>query len=162
MKCKQIPLTRGMHALVDAEDFDKVNQFEWFASPNGRTFYAMRHPYDSKTGKQSTEIMHRLILGARPGQAIDHLDGDGLNNQKKNLRFASPGQNGANRKKNSGHTYSTFKGVTWHKRKKKWMASLKVAGKSLFLGYWEVPEDAARAYDIAAKQHFSDYARTNF
>jgi hypothetical protein len=94
-------------------------------------------------------------MGAK---GIDHVDGDGLNNQKRNLRKATPTQNGGNRviQKHS----SKFKGVTWWKKPKKWVACIRFNTR-IHLGYFESETDAAKAYDAAALKLFGDFALTN-
>lgn len=149
---KQIPLTQGKFALVDDADFDWLNQWKWFAHKRKRIWYAARnarHP----NGDRYTLSMHSLLL---PEAAlVDHWDGNGLNNQRHNVRAATQVQNSANAQKRANE--SGFKGVDFHKDKR-WRARLN--GK--FLGYFSSSEAAARAYDVAAKELFGEFARLNF
>jgi hypothetical protein len=88
MSSKEIPLTQGKVAVVDEEDFDRLNKHKWYACKNGNTFYALRK--SNVNGKRLTILMHREILGLKPGDpGVDHRDGNGLNNRRKNLRLAS-------------------------------------------------------------------------
>ena len=93
-----------------------------------------------------------------PTGDIDHVNRDKLDNRIRNLRLATPSQNGANTAVKSRNT-SGFKGVTWHKSCKKWQAAIKVAGKNIHLGLWDDPKEAHAAYVAAANEHFGEYAR---
>lgn len=103
--------------------------------------------------------MHHEILAVADGLEVDHIDGDGLNNRRSNLREADDVQQGAN-KRNRKHS-SRFKGVSWDQRKKRWRASIRVAYKLKNLGRFAREEDAARAYDEAAITAFGRFARLN-
>jgi hypothetical protein len=156
MIVKQISLTRGMVALVDDEDFDFLSQFSWSAwkTPHHNTWYAVAR----KEGRNV--YMHRLLLDAPPGIEVDHRDGNGLNNQRKNLRYASRSEQMMNTQKMKGKS-SKYKGVSWYKRYSKWMARVKKNGKYVFLGYFDDEEAAAQAYDVKARELFGEYARLN-
>jgi len=149
---KSIPLTQGKMALVDDEDFDKLNQYKWCFDGQ----YAQ-----SKIGNKTTR-MHRVIFDS---PQVDHVDGDGLNNQRSNLRACNHTQNQMNsvkRKSLSIKLSSKYKGVSWHKQTEKWRARIQTSQGCLYLGLFEVEEDAARAYDEAAKENFGEFARLNF
>jgi len=155
---KEIELSQGKRALVDAEDYEGLNQWKWSAlrDKGGRCFYAVRSYQDGK--KRQLTYMHRQIMGAQSGQEIDHQDGNGLNNRRANLRFCTRGQNSANRKKRAGCT-SEFKGVSW--RDKKWRAKIYVHSKQHHLGMFTDEEEAARSYNDAATELFGEFARLN-
>ena len=150
-------------ALVDDEDYDLVIPYRWTvlehdpAAPGRRSHgpYAISD-MRRKTGE--TIWMHQLITG---WTRVDHQDGDGLNNRRPNLRPASKAQNMANSRKNPGKT-SRYKGVFWVKAKSKWAAKIQVNGRSRSLGRFTDEEDAAWAYDAAAREAFGEYAKTNF
>ena len=103
--------------------------------------------------------MHRLIMGAQPGQLIDHKNRKGLDNQRGNLRFCTRSQNQANAKKRAGS--SRYKGVTWDKHWDKWRAMIGVRSKRFHLGYFDDEDDAGRAYNRAATEYFGEFARPN-
>jgi hypothetical protein len=126
---------------VDDEDFEELNQYKWCAHKDYGTFYAMRHvPGDHR----KMILMHRQILGNIPdGYEVDHLDGNGLNNQRANLRIVSRRQNGQNR---HHQKTSKFPGVYWHKCRQKWHAQIRINGKVKYLGLYETENDAFEAY----------------
>ncbi len=158
---KSILLTQGKIALVDDEDFNRLNVYKWYAykkpNKNRLIWYAAR----STAAIPHTLKMHREILGLHdPKIQVDHRNGDGLNNQKFNLRQALHGQNQQNMRKHVGCT-SRFKGVYWHRQRGKWSAKIMVNRISRYLGLYTSEEDAARAYDKAAKCFFGEFALVN-
>lgn len=158
---KEIELTRGLVALVDDEWFDVLNEFSWCAAKNGQTFYATHGYLVLEPRRMIKQIqMHRLIVGDPPGILVDHWDGNGLNNQRSNLRLANKAQNGANRGLPRNNT-SGFKGVHWHKNNGNWRAIIGVNNQRVILGHFCNREDAARAYDEAAVSYFGEFALTN-
>lgn len=157
---RQIELTQGKVGLVDDNDYAGLNQVRWCAHKNQGSWYAVRSsPRGSIAGKH-TILMHRVILDAKPSQDIDHIDGNGLNNQRGNLRFCTDSENQCNSKKRRGCS-SQYKGVAWNRGNGKWMAYIRVLGKRIHLGYFEEEEDAAKVYDAAAVEHFRQFARPN-
>ncbi len=150
-----IPLTRGLFALVDAEDYAQLSRFQWFAEGGPRTYYAVR----KENGKSIK--MHRQILNAPDNLVVDHIDHNGLNNRKSNLRLATFTQNCQNQRRIS-HGTSKYKGVHWNKRLKKWAAQITCDKKTHHLGYFTNEIDAAKAYDRAAKKYHREFAVPNF
>ena len=146
-------------ALVDDEDFEYLNKFRWCASKDRNTFYAQRNL--RVNGKQKTQKMHKLIMGDNLEKPmIDHRDGNGLNNQRSNLRHCTNKENGGNRKQ-SNNSNSPYKGVHLHHRKRKWYATINANGKIKFLGMFVSDIDAALAYNKAALEAYGSFARLN-
>lgn len=154
---KLIPLTQGQSAVVDDDWYPYLLQWEWYARParsKTKTYYAVRME------KRKPIAMHRVVIGATPGQIVDHLDRNGLNNISVNLRLSTHPQNCCNRDKQENNT-SGFKGVSWHKKTGKWRAEIMSHGKRIHLGYFHDPEGAAQAYNAAARLHHGDFAVLN-
>lgn len=156
---KKIKLTQGKYALVDNKDFEYLNQWKWFAYNSRGKFYARRNSFNQQTKKQYVIHMHKVIMVKIPkGKEIDHINGNGLNNQRNNLRFATRFQNMMNRKLNSNNK-SGYKGVFWHKRDKVWSASGRIKNKTIYLGYFKNILDAKKSYDKFAKENFKEFVR---
>ena len=161
---KLIPLTQDQFAMVDDEDFEKVNELKWRAIKDGRLstikFYALSGRYIKKIQQQIR--MHSYIIGMAPfGMMIDHINGNGLDNTRCNLRFATRSQNGANSIKCKNKT-SRFKGVCWNKLFNIFQAAITVDGDILYLGRSKDELLLAKRYDMAAIYFFEDCARPNF
>jgi len=148
---RRIPLTRGLFALVDDEDYPWLSAVPWFASPVVNTTYARRKPGG---------YMHRAILNAPEGLEVDHINGNGLDNRRRNLRLVTHRQNGINSPSQRQGT-SRYKGVFWSDSAGKWCAQIKQP-KSTHLGVFRDEVDAAIAYDIAALSAWGEFAHTNF
>lgn len=156
---KQIELSQGKIALVDDEDYEFLNQFKWYAFFNKYTnsFYAARGNYKTK----STIYMHRLILNLNDRHTMaDHIDHDTLNNQRFNLRCANRSQNAANSKSRLNSS-SKYLGVCWDKNRNKWKAQI-FKDKQMLIGRFDNEKDAAKAYDVRAKQFHGEFANLNF
>ena len=157
---KKIPLTQNKLASIDNEDFELISQYKWCVSKKHSISYAITSAI--KNNIKTTLKMHRLIMKiVDPKIQIDHVDGDGLNNQKLNLRICTSQQNQRNRQKNKVSS-SKFKGIWWDKRVKKWQVSIQIGKKRKHLGYFHNEIEAAKAYDTAAKKYFGEFARFNF
>ena len=153
----EIPLSQGKVAIVDLADYPLVSGKKWTAHNGNGRWYAFRNIPDHK----GTELMHRVIMGAKKGEQIDHQDCDGLNNRRANLRFSNQSQNLANQRLRSNNT-SGFKGVCWDKTTTKWKATFKSKRKQHHIGLFEKVEDAAKAYDLYALEEWGQFARLNF
>lgn len=153
---KEIPLTQGMVALVDDEDYEDASRFSWFALANGRVTYAARHG----EGRQ-TVYMHNSVLGSRAGFQVDHANGNGLDNRRMNLRWATKVEQGRNRQCYRNNV-AGLKGVQRVQQSNRWRARITFDGRTHNLGCFDVPEDAARAYDSKAREVFGDFARVNY
>jgi hypothetical protein len=147
-KMKKIKLTRNKYALVDDEDYDELNQHKWYAHKTKNTSYVRR--------RQKTIHMHRVIMNPPSHLHIDHIDGNGLNNQKENLRICTGTQNQGNSKIRKDNT-SDIKGVSWHKVNNKWVSHISINGKRKNLGYFSDKNEAKNAYTRAAKEHFGEF-----
>ncbi len=147
-------------ALVDDSDFSFLNADKWHADEqtNGK-IYARRTVRTN--GKRSVLRMHTAIMGRVDGKEIDHRDGNGLNNQRHNLRHSTKAENQMNRCIPRNNT-SGYKGVSWCKRENKWLVQIKYEGKRKHLGYFSCLVKAAKYYDLAAIQYFGEFARLNF
>ena len=140
---RKIPLTQGKVAFVDNADYRHVAFFKWYAHRRGRLFYAQRHcgPYDKIV------LMHRVILNVAPNEAVDHIDGNGLNNCRSNLRIATQRENCQNL-----HIPKTSRYPGVHKMKQiknPWRSEIYVNGKNRHLGCFETEELAHTAYETA-------------
>src|ERR1017187_8990054 len=130
-----IILTKGFYAIIDEEDFDRIEPYSWHArvSKTTDTVYASRSPKMPDGSYHGTLGMHRQILRVPKGIEVDHIDGNGLNNQKANLRRATHQQNMQNHKKAKNNT-TGYVGVMWRPKENVWWAGIKVDGKRLHLG----------------------------
>lgn len=153
-------LTRGQVVLVDDDDYMWLSQWKWSADSNGNRWYAIRM-VKTEEGQDKKIYMHRQILNAPPGVLVDHINHDGLDCRKENMRLCSVSQNNHNQRRSSANT-SRYKGVTWDKNRNKWMAKIKADGRHIYLGRFVNEIEAAQAYDQAARKHFGEYAHTNF
>ena len=155
---EKIPLTQEKYALIDDEDYPIVSLFKWYAGKDSNTFYASTSI--TLNGKETKMRMHRLILNAKKGEETDHRDANGLNNQKFNLRKCTRSQNSMNVKKRQGKS-SQYKGVSWHKRNRVWVAYIRLNWKLFYLGCFKNEKEAANAYNSKAKELFGNFARLN-
>lgn len=152
---KKIKLTQGKYTLVDDADFEWLNQWKWHAIKNYNKFYALR------TEKEKNIRMHRFILNPPFKKEIDHINGDGLDNRRENLRICTHSENLKNREKQSNNL-SGFKGVCWNKSDKRWVGQIFLKGKKcIYLGFFKTKEEAALAYNQAAKKYFGEFAKLN-
>lgn len=160
---KIIPLTRGKYAVVDNKDYARVSKFRWHAQHRRRrgagVWYARR---STQTGRGTTRkivgvYLHTFLTGFRQ---VDHKNGDGLDNRRRNLRPCSKSQNIQNARKRQG-TSSRFKGVE-RRLNNRWSAKIRLNNVRYSLGCFDTEELAARVYDSAARSFFGEFARCNF
>lgn len=154
----KICLTRGKFTLIDSEDFEFLNRWKWFAIQIGRKYYAVRSKREGKTNKRI--YLHRQILKAQLKEVVDHIDGDGLNNKKVNLRVCSRAENVRNQSVRVT-SKSGYKGVSWENGKQLWRADISVNGHSKFLGHYQTKEKAAKAYNEMALEYHGEFAKLN-
>lgn len=140
----EIPLTRGAVALVDDEDADMILQYNWILlhGVGHSTKYAVRSGC-------AGFMMHRFLMSPPPGMVVDHIDHNGLNNQRANLRVVTYSQN-------THHRRNPAKGYTWEGARRKWKAAIVVDGKSIYLGRFDTEQEAASAYERIRSEIFGD------
>lgn len=147
---KMINLTQGKMAMVSDEDFDRLNAFKWFAHKKPNTSYAERWLPGYTDGVRVACRMHHVVIGNPPlGMEVDHIDGNGLNNCRENLRFVTRRQNMQNNVNAS--TTSRLPGVSWDKKRHKWKAYIKVNGIHKDIGRFGTEIDAFSAYKSAVE-----------
>jgi len=155
-KC-YIPLTKGYIAICDEVDYTLVARYNWAEEVSTSTSYACAWLINAGRGKSVR--MHRILMGVTdPKIQVDHKDGNGLNNCRDNIRLATHAQNQRNRRMCFGNK-SGYKGV--YSKGKKWKVGIQVLGKSFNLGTFDTKEEAAIAYNEAAREHFGEFARLN-
>ena len=157
----KIPLTKNQFALIDEIDYPLISQCginRWFCLDHGKRQYAQA-TYSVKN-KTKHIYMHRLIMGNPKGKEIDHINFNGLDNRRENLRICSKSQNHFNIRKSK--SASKYKGVIAVPSTGKWAARIKVDGKKIHLGTFVNEADAGRAYDRAAIQYGGEFAFLNF
>jgi hypothetical protein len=154
LRTKKIPLTHGHSAIVDVEDFAALSVYYWQAHiQKHKLIYARRN-----SGHCKAAYMHREIMLAPKGIDVDHINGNGLDNRRSNLRLATRSQNLANRIPKK-LPRSGFLGVRLNG--KKWMANLRVGGKVIYLGSFKTREIARSEYISAHKKHHGEFSIYN-
>lgn len=152
---KEIQLTQEKVALVDDDDYKWLSGWKWYAQcSRGERWYVVRNLNPGRI------LMHRLILNPPLGYECDHIDGNGFNNQRGNLRVCTTAQNQYNQIPQNGVS-SKYKGVSRHKPARKWRVKIRLNGKQIHLGVFHSEIDAAKAYNQAAIKYFGDFARLN-
>ena len=162
-------MIKGYSILLDEEDYQKVNEVNWSPSFRGRKDPNKRYFVGNvKLSGRKQEFLHRFILNAPSYLMVDHINGDILDNRKSNLRFATRSQNHANTPKYKSNK-SGYKGVWLQREKRKgkkakdrWMATATYQGRTIHLGSFKIPSEAAKAYDQFILEKFGEFARTNF
>lgn len=163
---KEIKLTGGGIAIVDDADFEAVSAIKWRRADGPRTSYAMSVKIrgSRKTGFKYTYTgMHRLILGLskNDGIFVDHINGNGLDNRRENLRTCTRAENNRN-KRPKVRENTKYKGIVYQRDRKRWIAQIYVNKVRHHLGNFKSDLDAARAYDAGARRLHGEFARLNF
>ena len=161
---KEIKLSNSEKtALVDDADYDALRVYKWRLTRSYNQCYAVRSAYVRELidGKKREIKMSNQIMNPPDGFEVDHIDRNGLNNQRQNLRICTHQQNIWNRQSQK-NSKSKYKGVSWHKGNKMWQATITAGGKQIPLGYSRDETEAAQLYDKAAKKYFAEYAVLNF
>lgn len=153
----KIPLSRGMFAEVSEEDYESVSKLKWHVSANGRRFYAT-HRFGWK-GKSVS--MHRFILNPNTGDDVDHINGNGLDNRRSNLRTVTRTQNLQAFQQPRKNKTSRFRGVCWSRCDECWKAQIQVNKVNVQLGRYADEKLAAGAYNEAASRFFGKFAQLN-
>jgi hypothetical protein len=149
---KSIPLTRGLVAVIDEADYERISAHKWYTLTSGPRFYAITEIGGAQV------LMHRFVLDYSGPLDIDHIDGDELNNRRANLRVVTRAQNLWNQGPRKG---KRFKGVQ-RVASGRYMARMMVNGERLYFGTHATEEEAARVYDDAARKYHGEFARLNF
>lgn len=166
-----LTINGGITVFVDDSDVERVSAFSWCAKPrsDGKGFYVFRN-IRVRPGKQRRERLHHFLMDTESGQRVDHVDGNGLNNCRNNLRMATQKQNSRNQRVQVRKIAkaSRFKGVVRtplihgkYQASKPWMARIRVDGALIRLGYFKHEHNAAQAYNFASDEYFGDFARFN-
>jgi hypothetical protein len=140
------------------EDLPKLAPIRWYASSSRHSHIVYAHTHDLKG--ENHIYMHHFILGVK-GVIVDHINGNGLDNRKSNLRICTHKQNCRSSRKRK-KSVSKYKGVHWCRKTKKWVAQIGLDGRTKHLGYFKIEKNAALAYDRAAVKYFGEFALLNF
>jgi hypothetical protein len=152
-----VTLTQGCESIIDAADAEFVGRWNWCVIVDGPRRYAISGSAAFKEIKASR--LHRAILGVTGSEIVDHIDGNGLNNRRQNLRIVSPSENAQNARARKG-TESGYKGVFFHKKNNNWRAQIMANGKRYSLGLFNTPEEAHAAYCEASDRLHGEFGRT--
>jgi hypothetical protein len=157
---KEIKLTQGKFAIVDDEDFEELNKYKWYLKKGKKgTFYAQRTKWYPNGQYKKAIMMHREIMKkelTNKKPFTDHINHDGLDNRKNNLRPCTNSQNMANCRQHKDS--NSPKGIYWDKERQKWAVQICCNYKKHAIGRFNNLEEAVLAYDIKAKELFENFA----
>jgi hypothetical protein len=153
-----ITLTLGYEAIIDASDVDAVKGFTWRAMVQRRSDGTIRAVYACRSENGKARYLHRLIAKAIHGMQVDHINGDGLDNRRENLRMATNAENSRNKRLGITNK-SGLKGVCFNNATKRWRSAIMRDGKSYHLGLFKSADEASEAYRLASALHHGDFGR---
>jgi hypothetical protein len=154
----RVDLGREKVAIIDIEDIGLAKGYNWCLSGGG---YAIRKRTSQDEPGGPSVFLHRVVVHAPPNIGVDHINGDKLDDRRRNLRHATQKQNVWNTGPRKRGT-SRFKGVSWHATNSSWTAQIRSRGRNITRSGFESEEAAAKAYDDLAREHFGEFARLNF
>lgn len=157
---KEINLQNGVVALVSDEDYHKISSYKWFYKTN-KTGVSYAYTTICSKGKRKNIYMHRMVLGLSGSEIVDHINRNGLDNRRENLRVCTYSQNMCNSKTRKDNK-SGYRGVSYCNRNKKWQAHINHLGGQKNLGLFNTPEEAALKYDEWARKLHGIFANLNF
>jgi hypothetical protein len=152
-----VPLTKGYEAIIDAEDVDLVKGHNWWSEVCFKADGSLRAVY-ARSDTSGMQYIHRVIMRADEFHLVDHIDGNGIDCRKSNMRLTANTGNSQNKKINCNNT-SGFKGVTWNKRREKWEVKIMAYRKKKHIGYYVSLDDAAEAYSKASAIYHGEFGR---
>lgn len=161
-KVKVFSNTYGTHtAIIDKDFHDEFKKYSWFVQPmvkqNNKKFYVRTNNKEFRSGYI---FLHRLVIGAKSGEEVDHINGDTLDNRRENLRICTRKENARNREIPSNNS-SGLKGVSYCKRTRRFRAYIRHNRIQRHLGYFSTAREAGAAYDRAALKLFKNFAKVN-
>jgi len=159
---RKILLTQGKFAIVDPEDYYRLAKFKWHLAKSPTSSYAARWQRLQAKNTRKKIWMHHQVIHISKHLLCDHINHNGLDNRKANLRPATVSQNLCNRQKRKSKTRSKYKGLEWDKIQKKWKARIQLNNQRIYLGSFASEIDAAKAYDNTAKKYHREFASLNF
>jgi len=155
-------MAQPKYAKVDPADYKRLREYEWIAKKGRNSFYTVRYTAKNKAGNAGRIYMHKEIIKVPQQMVVDHVNHDGMDNRRANLRAATRAQNIRNRKKFCNSSGSKYKGAYENKKQKRWIARIMFEKKSIYLGCFRNEIDAAKAYDRAAMKYHGEFASPNF
>ena len=157
---KRIKISQGKYALVDDSDYESLMKFKWYARKDHLRDVYYTNKSEKVDGTWKNIPMHRVIMNPPNGMFVDHKDGDGLNNQRSNLRVCTASQNNQNSKKASGKT-SQYKGVSWSAYHNRWRACIEIQYRQKYIGVFRTELEAAIIWNMTARKYFGEFALLN-
>jgi hypothetical protein len=157
----RFPINNSTTILIDKEDLNLLTKYKWHVGGIGY-IYSAKWDYSKgwRNRKNMSIALHRLLIKAKKGEVVDHINGDIHDNRKSNLRICTQQQNAINKKRQKNNT-SGYVGVSWSKILNKWEAYICPNYKKINLGFFENKSEAALKYNEAARKYYKNFARVN-